>query len=357
MSDDKPRVRVPAGTSRYTIDKSFTTDNFVNFRANLGYGTDNVQTGGTYRFNPLSRNHTLLEWMYRGSWIVGAVVDSVADDMTRAGAAIQSDLKPERKARVDSYIEAMQIWKKLDLTIKWSRLYGGAIAVVMIDGQRPETPLRLNTVGKNQFKGLLVLDRWMIWPHLEDLVSEMGPHFGQPRYYETVVDAKTVPPMKIHHSRVIRFEGVELPYWQWIAENMWGLSVIERLFDRLIAFDSATTGAAQLVYRAHLRTWKIPKLRELIAAGGSMYQALLQQMNFVRASQSIEGLTLIDAEDEFDALQYAFGGLDSVLMQFGEQISGACQIPLVRLFGQSPAGLSSTGESDLRNYYDAINAQ
>jgi len=27
----------------------------------------------------------------------------------------------------------------------------------------------------------------------------------------------------------------------------------------------------------------------------------------------------------------------------------------VRLFGQSPAGLNSTGESDLRNYYDGIN--
>jgi hypothetical protein len=29
----------------------------------------------------------------------------------------------------------------------------------------------------------------------------------------------------------------------------------------------------------------------------------------------------------------------------------------VRLFGQSPAGLNSTGESDIRNYYDSINAQ
>ena len=32
-------------------------------------------------------------------------------------------------------------------------------------------------------------------------------------------------------------------------------------------------------------------------------------------------------------------------------------IPLVRLFGQSPAGLNATGESDLANYYDNINQQ
>jgi hypothetical protein len=46
-----------------------------------------------------------------------------------------------------------------------------------------------------------------------------------------------------------------------------------------------------------------------------------------------------------------------MILQFGQQISGATGIPLVRLFGQSPAGLNSTGESDLRMYYDNISAQ
>jgi hypothetical protein len=41
----------------------------------------------------------------------------------------------------------------------------------------------------------------------------------------------------------------------------------------------------------------------------------------------------------------------------GQQISGALGIPLVRLFGQSPSGLNSTGESDMRNYYDMIRSQ
>jgi hypothetical protein len=41
----------------------------------------------------------------------------------------------------------------------------------------------------------------------------------------------------------------------------------------------------------------------------------------------------------------------------GEQLSGALQIPLVRLFGQSPAGLNATGDSDWRNYYDGVHQQ
>ncbi len=53
----------------------------------------------------------------------------------------------------------------------------------------------------------------------------------------------------------------------------------------------------------------------------------------------------------------SFAGLGDLLLQFAQQIAGALQIPLVRLLGQSPAGLNSTGESDLRTYYDNIKAR
>jgi len=78
----------------------------------------------------------------------------------------------------------------------------------------------------------------------------------------------------------------------------------------------------------------------------------------MRRFQSIEGITMLDAEDEFDIQQTtAITGISDALNQFGQQLSGALQIPLVRLFGQSPAGLNSTGESDLRMFYDHIKQQ
>jgi len=162
---------------------------------------------------------------------------------------------------------------------------------------------------------------------------------------------------RIHYSRVLRIDGVDLPYWQKIAENLWGQSVIERLIDRLVAFDSTTIGAAQLVYKAHLRTLKVDKLREVIAMGGPALEALIKNVDMIRRFQSNEGMTLVDAADDMQTDTYQFSGLDSVLMQFGQQLSGALQIPLVRLFGQSPAGLNSSGESDLRTYYDNVNQQ
>ena len=335
----------------------FTADSFQNFAARVGLGAGSQHDQSTYSANYLSRNRLLVESMYRSSWVVGQVVDVVADDMTREGINMRGLQSPEDAEEINQELDRLQVWDKLNKTIKWSRLYGGAIAVMMIDGQNVSTPLNINTVAKDQFKGLIVLDRWMVVPSLEDLVTEYGPYYGMPKYYDVITDSVGLCNQKIHYSRVVRMDGVELPYWQAIAENLWGQSVIERLEDRLTIFDSATLGAGQLVYKAHLRTYKVKGLREIIAKGGRLYDALVKQIQQIRQWQSNEGMTLMDAEDTFETHQYSFTGLDNLLMQFGQQIAGATGIPLVRLFGQSPAGFSATGESDLSNYYDNINQQ
>ena len=337
--------------------KNFTADSFQNFAARLGLGAGSQHDQSTYGFDFLSRDRLKLEAMYRSSWIVGQVVDVVAEDMTREGINIRGLDDPEDANKIQQKLDDLEIWNELTNAIKWGRLYGGAIAVMLIDGQDVSTPLDVNTVGKDQFKGLMVLDRWLVLPTLQDLVTDYGPDFGKPKYYDVIADSLGLSNQNIHYSRVIRFDGVDLPYWQRVAENLWGQSVIERMIDRLTAFDSTTMGVAQLVYKAHLRTYKVKGLRAIIAAGGKAFENLVKQIEHVRLWQSNEGLTLMDSEDEFATSSYSFAGLDAVLLQFGQQLSGASQIPLVRLFGQSPSGMNATGESDLSNYYDNINQQ
>lgn len=111
-------------------------------------------------------------------------------------------------------------------------------------------------------------------------------------------------------------------------------------------------GMSQL---ADLDVWVVDasRLRELIALGGPAYEALLKNIDLIRQFQSNEGMTLMDSRDKFETHQYSFSGLDDILSQFAEQISGAVGIPLVRLFGQSPKGFS-TGDADLANYYDRV---
>jgi hypothetical protein len=336
-----------------------TQDNFVNFAARLGLGAANQSSFGGYGFNPITRNRMMLDNAYRGSWICRMAVKAIAEDMTREGITLGSDMDPEQLDKMyTAFNKKFTIWDKLTEAIGWGRLYGGGGAVILIDGQDMSRPLRIDTVTKGQFCGLMPVDRWMIDPSVNDLVTDLKSlDLGLPKYYNIIHDAPIAPRETVHHSRLIRFEGDDLPYYQRLSENMWGLSVLEPVFDRIMAFDSATTGTAQLVYRAHLRTYGIKGLRDIINKGGKILDALYEQVDMMRMWQSNEGITLMDNEDKFESTQYAFGGLDSVLIQMGQQISGALQIPLVRLFGQSPAGLNSTGESDLRMYYDGVRTQ
>src|SRR5665647_1402143 len=96
-------------------------------------------------------------------------------------------------------------------------------------------------------------------------------------------------------------------------------------------------------------------MREVVSMGGDALDGLMKYTDLMRRFQGIEGITMIDADDTFEAQVHgAFSGLDSILSQFALQMSGALQIPLTRLFGQSPAGFSD-GDNDVRNYYDHIN--
>lgn len=335
-----------------------TKDGFANLTARMGLGAKNVLSDSTYIFDLLTRNRVKLEAMYRGSWIVGAAVDAVAEDMTRAGVNIKGGDDPEAIQQMQSKLTRLGIWHSLLETIKWGRLYGGAIALIVIDGQDTATPLNVDTVGKDQFRGLKVFDRWQLQPSLQNMVLE-GMDYGLPEFYDVISNITTgqVSNLRIHHSRVIRQIGVQLPAMQAMTEQWWGESVIERMYDRLVSFDAATSGAANLIQKAHLRTVQIDKLREVLAAGGKAEENLLSMFHHMRMLQTNEGLTLLDKEDQFQAHSYTFSGLSDMILQFGQQIAGATGIPLVRLFGQSPAGLNSTGESDLRMYYDNVAAQ
>lgn len=356
-ADMKARKAVTDQMEGDPLISAATFDGFLNMAHKLGIGADNVLSSSSYGFNPITRNRQLLEWIHRGSWIGGLVVDVVADDMTRAGVDFLSDMDPSNEARLLAKIRRMGIWEAINDTVKWSRLYGGSLCLALIDGQDPRTPLNLDTIGPGQFKGLLTLDRWMVDPSVEDLVTEFGPNLGLPRYYRVQANAPALRGEAVHHSRVLfRLDGVKLPYQQRLTENLWGISIIERLYDRMIGFDSATTGAAQLVNKAHLRTLSVKGLRDLVAAGGRPLQGFYAYVDNMRRFQGVEGMSVVDADDTFETQQTSsFSGLSDALIQFGQQLSGATQIPLVRLFGQSPAGLNSTGESDLRTYYDHIN--
>lgn len=337
--------------SKKTGKKIRTGDGFESAAARLGLGQDNMLAKSGYTpGRSVTWSPVELEDMYRTSWVVGRMVEVVAEDMVRGGITVQAQMPP---GRVDQLLTAMTnsgVPGRLSDAIKWARLYGGALAVPLIDGHSLEAPLDLEEVQKGSFRGLHVLDRHQVTPSAE-VISDLGPMLGYPESYK--IDTGGLDGQRIHHTRALRFVGIELPRNQRLQEQHWGASVVERAFDRILALDSSTYGAANLMLKAYLRVINVKGLRKILAEGGAAERALVKQMTFIRQMQSNEGLTVIDGEDTFAAHNWSFSGVYDALQAFAEQISGATGIPLVRLLGQSPKGFS-TGESDLQMYHETI---
>lgn len=322
------------------------------FNPLLRMGTQNTFQATTYKPKYQTIQRQELEWAYQGSWICGLAVDIVAEDMTREGIDIKAD-DPAVIDALNAMLDDCRVWDGICDALKWSRLYGGAIAVMMIDGEDMSQPL--GVVRKDTFRGLTVFDRWQIEASTQT-VQTLGPDFGQPEFYTILSGASeidTVQGLRVHHSRVLRFEGRRLPYNLRRAYQGWGASILEPIFDRVEMFDLASQGTAQLLSKAYLRYYRVKGLREILT-NEMAREGFLTQMDYMRMFQGIEGMTIGDTEDDFQTLQYTFTGIPEVLLQFGQQISGAIGVPLVRLFGQSPVGFNSTGESDLRIYYDNV---
>ena len=326
-------------------------DGFANFTMGLGVSpnSNNQISQGYFEFNNFTKQRIQLEAGYRTNWLCSSLVDCIANDMTRAGLEFTGEIDPKEITDLTTFWQRSGIMEDITDGIRWGRLYGGAIALIMTKGADYSKPLNLNNIKEGFFLGLSIYDRWDLTPDMTELIQE-GRDIGKPAYYTI----NALGALKVHHTHCLRFEGDKLPKYQAVNEMLWGASVLENVLDRIIAFETVTMGAANLASRAHLRTIKVDKLRQVLAMGGAAEANLIKQFQYVRQMQNNEGITLIDKEDDFETSAYNFSGLDTMILQFVQQISGAKRIPLAILFGESPAGLSATGDSDIRIYYDGI---
>lgn len=332
-------------------------DAFSNPVARLGAGTPNLMEGTDYSMERLTRNYGLLNTMYRNHWIVRQIIDIIPSDMLKNWITLTTEVNPELLKRVDLELRKTQLIQKLKLGLQWGRLFGGAIGVMLIAGQGDDlsSPLDLKKILPGDFCGLMIFDRWnSVDPSLEVVEDIRSSEFGLPKYY-TITDSTTGTFAKVHYSRVLRFTGDDLPYWESIAEQQWGASVVESIFDELKKRDNVSWNIAQLTFMASLRVLKMADMGQMLSALDPSSQSELyrtiQAQNWLMSNM---GLQVIDATDDMQSHQYTFGGISDVYQQFMMDIAGAARIPATKLFGRSPSGMNATGESDLQNYYDMI---
>ncbi|MEE3381697.1 MAG: anti-CBASS Acb1 family protein [Succiniclasticum sp.] len=185
------------------------------------------------------------------------------------------------------------------------------------------------------YKGLLVLDRWNgITPESSLIQDPTDGDFGLPEFYDVTCDMYPKG-IKVHHSRIIRFIGQPLPYYEQLAENYWGASELEHVIDELKKRDNVSWNIAMLTFMANLRVMKMEGMSQILATGGEQAQAdLYRTIMGLNAMMNNNSLQILGENDSFETHQYTFGGIADTYDRFMMDVAGAAETPVTKLFGR-----------------------
>ena len=332
-------------------------DAFSNPIARLGYGTQDLLQATQYPLTRMTQNYQLLTSLYRDNWIVQNIISTIPEDMIRKWYTVKSNVAPEYIDSLQRLERKTHLRKSILEGMYWGRLYGGAAAIIMVKGQDDlSKPLDYDLILPGAFLGLQILDRWSgIYQEMGIVTDPSDPDFGLPAYYTIRDEESGYLVSRVHHSRVIRFTGRELPYNERIAEQYWGESEIEAIYTDVVKRDNVSSNIAALTFRANVNYMETDSLDQMLAVNNSQAQRRFwQTLQAQSVLESNFGMRLINKGDVMHNTQYTFTGLADVYDRVMMDVAGAARTPVTKLFGRSPAGMNSTGESDMNNYYDYI---
>lgn len=324
-------------------------DGLINLTANLGTLKDKSTSTG-WVVNP--RTPEAHETLYRASAFARKIIDIPTGDMVRRWRMWNADEKvvdaleaAERRFKVKSVIKKAH---------RWARLYGSSAIIIGAAPRlgRSDELLEIDrmSVGDLTYLHVDVYPRLMIETWNTDLES---PEFGKPLFYRytPVVRGAIGGQVRIHASRVIPFSGMSLPPFAAINTQEWGDSVFTALESVLNTAGTATAVIASMLTEAKLDIIKID-LGGIGTRDGE--NRVVERFSLANVLKSTNNMLLLGQGEEYEQKTLNFAGLPDIHIRMLQELAGAADIPVTRLLGQAPAGLQSTGESDLRNYYDSL---
>jgi phage-related protein (TIGR01555 family) len=277
-------------------------------------------------------------------------VDAIPDEMLRHRVTINVADEEEGGELVkafDEFLKNIRFHYHLSEVVKLQRLYGGAGLVLFVnDGLEADQPIDVSKI--RSFEGCAALSRHELIPG-----DTFGYDRSQPEYYEITTNQKLTPDqegptqnIRIHASRVARFDGLYIPRRRREWTHGWGQSSIQLLWDAFKRYEAAMAGLEQMVGDPDTFVHKVPGLMNMIIAGNEAKLKNRLEVNML--ARSSYGGMLLDKEEEVEYLQRTLNNLAQATDPFMKELQAATGWPASILMGESPGGLGKEGRFEER---------
>lgn len=313
-----------------------------------GLGTDRDKAASVY-YTDAAVDLQQLVAAYRTSWLPRKIIDIPALDSCRAWRAWQA--KNGQIEKIEAEEKRLNVQAKVLEARKKARLFGGAALYIDL-GDDASQELKPEAVKPGGIRFLTVLSPRQLQPgELE--TDPLSPLYNRPKTYSLVsgTNGQTI----IHPSRLVIFYGNELPDHDLTsgAAFAWGDSVLTSVMEAVKQADATAANIASLIFEANVDVVTMEGLMAYVGTPDGE-RKVTDRYRIAATGKAINRMLILDGKEKYERKGASFQTLPDLMDRFFQNVSGAADIPMTRLFGQSPGGLNASGESDLRNYYDRI---
>lgn len=338
-----------AGETRY--------DGYMNVLNRFGTSQDN---GEAYRFTPETMvDDMTLAAHYEGDGLFTKIIDIPAEK----AATREFDLNISDETVTSLVTDALEDLDWMMTTaqaIKWSRLFGGAIAVMIIDdGGGLEDPVNWNAI--KGVEEIVLYERAVVEPDYSYLYGyaqqqtapkRFRPKVGRPQFFRVYSQFGC---FVVHESRCLVFRNGVLPETTTQADlRFWGMPEYNRLKRALRETVTNHSNGARLLERSVQGIYKMKGMTSTLSMEGGD-EKVLRRLKTIDAARGILNSIVIDSDGEDYGFQtFQLSGFSEAVNAACNMLSAITNIPQTILFGRSPAGENSTGEADLENWYNYL---
>lgn len=235
----------------------------------------------------------------------------------------------------------------------FARATGGAgIILICADGREHHEPLDIT--GLRRVTRLVVKDRYELWPDGQIDYDLESPYYGTSRHY--LVQGSTRL-LRIHASRVVRFDGLPTSDRSRQMRNGWGSSVFDLIYAELRNYGSSHEDAAEAITLLTQGIFEVDGYAAAVSAGDADFVA--RRYAAMRAGLGTLGDIVLDKKTEGYRIESrSFAGIEGILKAHGDALIMATDMPEVILRGNRSAGLNGgKGGDDVRGWYDFVGSE
>lgn len=335
----------------------FNKDGFVNLLTNYGTSKDSSEHYEFVSEDPIMDDE--LERFYEGNGLFSRIIDLPAEEAVKHGFEIKDLADGKTKDFYTDCLDELDWDENCMTALKWARLFGGSIAVMLIDdGRGLEEELDWHNI--KSIDEIKVYDRSLVVPDYasmykyepNDPTGARGSKLGIPESFMVTSKYGT---FNVHESRCLIFQNGVLPERSTNEiYQMWGIPEYVRIHRAIKDVEIAHGIAPKMLDRSVQAIYKMQNLAlEMSTEDGE--QNILKRLQIIDLARGLLNSIVLDAEGEdYDFKSFSFTGVSDVINTTCNYLSAITNIPQTVLFGRSPAGMNATGDGDMENYYNYV---